>query len=259
MLASWLGQKLGLGPHRVKILLGCGAAAGLAATYNVPVGGALFAMEVILGNFALEIFGPIVAASVIATVIARAVLGDVPLYAAAGYELQNGWELIPYLGLGVLGAFASVAFVFGVRGGRELFDRDSFLRRGCAGGGPLPRRRIAVWFRTARQRLRGHTQALSGQLPLLCCCCCRWRRSSPPASPPQRRRRRDVHPALFVGAMVGGWLRVFVHTLWPFATRPMAPNAAVGMAAIAPPPATRPISAILILFELTGNYHSSCR
>src|SRR5581483_339501 len=64
MLGSWVGQHAGLGARRVKILLACGAAAGMAATYNVPIGGSLWAMEVILGNFALEIFGPIVVASV---------------------------------------------------------------------------------------------------------------------------------------------------------------------------------------------------
>ncbi len=52
MISSWLGQRLELPPHKLKILVGCGAAAGLAATYNIPIGGTLFAMEVILGNFA---------------------------------------------------------------------------------------------------------------------------------------------------------------------------------------------------------------
>lgn len=257
MFASWLGQKLKVGPHRVKILLGCGAAAGMAATYNVPVGGALFAMEVILGNFALEIFGPIVAASVIATVIARAVLGDVPLYAAAGYELQNVWELIPYLGLGIVGAFASVAFVFGVRGGRELFDRVTFLPawlRPAVGlflvGG------IAVWFpHVLGNGFEGITQALSGQLPLL------WLLLLPLAKIVASGLTSGsggaggmFTPSLFVGAMVGGAYGVFTHALWPFATSPYGAYAAVGMAAIAAGTSHAPISAILILFELTGNY-----
>ena len=101
MVASRLGSRVGLPTHRIKILVGCGAAAGLAATYNIPVGGAIFAMEVILGNFALEIFGPIVVSSVISTLIARALAGNVPIYAAPGYALESPWEMVAYLGLGL--------------------------------------------------------------------------------------------------------------------------------------------------------------
>ncbi|HXO21650.1 MAG TPA: chloride channel protein, partial [Thermoanaerobaculia bacterium] len=129
MVSSLLGSRLGLAPHRIKILLGCGAAAGMAAIYNTPVGGALFAMEVILGNFALEIFGPIVASSVIATVIARSVVGNAPLYEAHGYTMTGGWELVPYAGLGVVGALTSLVFMLGVGAGRKAFKRLTFVPR----------------------------------------------------------------------------------------------------------------------------------
>ena len=76
-------------------------------------------MEVILGNFALEIFGPIVASSVIATLIARSITGNAPLYAAPEYALKSGWEMLPYAGLGVVAAFASVLFMLGVSLGCE--------------------------------------------------------------------------------------------------------------------------------------------
>jgi CIC family chloride channel protein len=257
MLASWLGQRARVSPHHLKILLACGAAAGMAATYNVPVGGALFAMEVILGNFALEIFGPIVVASVIATVIARTVLGDVPLYAATEYQLQNGWELIPYLGLGVLGAFASVAFVFGVRGGRELFDRLAVLPpalRPLLGFGLVGA--IAIWYpHVLGNGFEGITQALRGELPL------GWLLVLPLAKIAASGLTSGsggaggmFTPSLFVGAMVGGVYGMLAHALWPFATSPYGAYAAVGMAAIAAGTTHAPISAILILFELTGNY-----
>ncbi|HXT19407.1 MAG TPA: chloride channel protein, partial [Thermoanaerobaculia bacterium] len=273
MLGSWLGERAGLSPHRVKILLGCGAAAGMAATYNVPVGGALFAMEVILGNFALEIFGPIVAASVIATVISRAALGDVPLYAATGYELQNGWELIPYLGLGVIGAFASVAFVFGIRGAGALFDRARFLPvwirpavgllivGGIAALSKAPAKGSALGsISHASAHVLGNgfdgiTQAVAGQLPLLALLLLPLAKIvASGVTSGSGGAGGTFTPALFVGAMVGGAYGVFVHLLWPFATSPYGAYAAVGMAAIAAGTSHAPISAILILFELTGNY-----
>jgi chloride channel protein, CIC family len=257
MLASWLGQKAGVGAHRSKILLACGAAAGMAATYNVPVGGALFAMEVILGNFALEIFGPIVVSSVIATVIARGLLGDVPLYAATGYELQNGWELLPYLGLGVIGGCASVAFVFGVRGGRALFDQLRFLPPAAKPAvGLFMVGAIALWFpHVLGNGFEGITQALSGGLPLALLLLLPVAKIAATALTSGGGGAGGMFtPALFVGAMVGGAYGALVPAFWPLATSPLGAYAAVGMAAIAAGTTHAPISAILILFELTGNY-----
>ncbi|MEE9472330.1 MAG: chloride channel protein, partial [Gemmatimonadota bacterium] len=123
-LASLLARKLGLTGHRVKILVGCGAAAGLASAYNAPIGGALFAMEVILGNFALESFGPIVVASVLATVVTRALMGGYPAYSPPVHEtLTSAWELGHYLFMGLLIGIASALFILALRGAGRGFDR----------------------------------------------------------------------------------------------------------------------------------------
>ncbi|HYU31559.1 MAG TPA: chloride channel protein [Thermoanaerobaculia bacterium] len=266
MIASWAGGRLRIPAHRVKILVGCGAAAGLAATYNIPIGGALFAMEVILGNFALEIFGPIVVSSVIATVIARSLTGNVPLYAAPGYTLVSGWELLLYAGLGVVGALASVVFVVGIRTGRQLFRRMSWIPRplhpllgmslvgliglyvpyalgrgygtinlALAGGLKLPARfgLLTIVFLLGLAVVKLIATALttgsggSGGM---------------------------FTPSLLFGALVGGAYGFSMHSLWPEIASPYGAYAAVGMAAIMAGTSHAPISAILILFEFTGNY-----
>lgn len=269
MISSWLGSRLGMQPHRLKVLVGCGAAAGLAAAYNIPVGGALFAMEVVLGNFALDIFGPIVVSSVISTLISRAFAGNVHLYAAPGYSLVSTWELVPYAGLGVVCGLASVLFVLGVRLGRRSFRAMTFL--------PEPLKPVvgmtlvgllALWVPHV---LGGGTDvinlALTGQLKL----------PDRPALPQELTvlfllglaaakllataittgsggAGGLFTPALFFGALVGGAYGFSVHGLWPEIASSYGAYSAVGMAAIAAGTSHAPISAILIVFEFTGNY-----
>jgi chloride channel protein, CIC family len=269
MISSWLGSRLGMQPHRLKVLVGCGAAAGLAAAYNIPVGGALFAMEVVLGNFALDIFGPIVVSSVISTLISRAISGNVHLYAAPGYTLVSTWELVPYVGLGVVCGLASVVFVLAVRLGRSFFRSMRFL--------PDPLKPmvgmtlvglLALWVPHV---LGGGTDvinmALTGELKL-------------PERLPLPEELTVLFllglaaakllataittgcggagglftPSLFFGALVGGAYGFSVHGLWPEIASSYGAYAAVGMAAIAAGTSHAPISAILIVFEFTGNY-----
>jgi CIC family chloride channel protein len=269
MVSSWLGQRLELPPHRLKILVGCGAAAGLAATYNIPIGGTLFAMEVILGNFALEIFGPIVASSVIATLIARGLRGNEPLYAAPDYALTSGWEMLLYAGLGIVGALAAMVFMAGISLGGKAFRRLRFL--------PRPFHPIlgltllgVVGLYVPHALGRGYgtiNLALSGQLEL-----------------PERLALPQeltivfllglalvkllatlltrgsggsgglFTPSLAFGALVGGAYGFWAHWQFPHVASPSGAYAAVGMAAVMAGTSHAPISAILILFEFTGNY-----
>jgi chloride channel protein, CIC family len=257
MISSWLGGRLGMSAHRMKILVGCGAAAGLAAAYNIPVGGALFAMEVILGNFALEIFGPIVIASVISTLVARSVRGDVPIYAAPDYVLVSGWELFAYLGLGIVGALASILFVWGVRGGRGLFDRLSFIPLGLqpAVGLALVGALALYVPHVLGSGFESITMALHEDFPFFLLLLLPLAKIAATALTAGSGGAGGMFaPALFVGAMVGGAYGHAVHSLWPAATATPGAYAAVGMAAITAGSSHAPISSILILFEFTGNY-----
>ncbi len=258
MIASRLGARLGLSAHRVRILVGCGAAAGFAAAYNVPVGGAVFAMEVILGNFALEIFGPIVVSSVISTLIVRAVEGNVPLYPAAVYELVSGWEILSFAGLGIVGALASIAYVFGVRAGTGAFRRLRWM--------PLPVKPILGMALLAGLALAvpqvldgGHytiAQALDGNLPLLALLAFAAAKLLATALTAGSGCAGGLFtPALFFGALVGGAYGDGIHHFFPHITGGSGAYALVGMAAIVAGTSHAPISSILILFEFTGNYN----
>lgn len=107
LVASFIGRVRHWSTPRLRLLVGCGAAAGIASAYNAPIAGALFVAEIILGSVAMEIFGPLVFASVISTLTVRGFLGSDPIYAIPHFQLNSNWEILPYVILGLaLGAVA---------------------------------------------------------------------------------------------------------------------------------------------------------
>ncbi len=271
MISSWLGSRFRLPPHRVKILVGCGAAAGLAAAYNIPIGGALFAMEVILGNFALQIFGPIVASSVLSTLIARAFEGDVHRFAVPGYQLESHWEVLAYAGLGVICALASIVFVLGVRRLSRRISRlglPDWLRPilGMALFGVVALQVPHILEggqETTNAVILGRLPPISGiaggvdwhlSFPMLLLALAGIKVVAVALTDGCGGVGGKFTPSLLVGALVGAAYGTGINAVWPTGTSDYPAYAAVGMAAIAAGTSHAPISAILILFEFTGNY-----
>lgn len=256
-VSSWLGQKSGLSSHRLKILLGCGTAAGFAAAYNVPIGASLFAMEVVLGSFALEIFGPIVVAAVLATLLSRAAESAAPIYAAPGYELVSSWEIVFHFGLGIVGAITAVLFTLAMRASAGIFRRAAFVpawARPVAGlvllggiGVHAPQV-LGNGFDTITLALQeGFGLKLLAALAVLKVLATALTTGSGcPGG--------HFTPSLCVGALVGGGYGELVHHWLPGSTASSGAYAAVGMAAVAAGSSHAPLSAILMLFEFTGNY-----
>ncbi|MGZ6058086.1 MAG: chloride channel protein, partial [Myxococcaceae bacterium] len=135
---SAVGRTLGFTRRELSVLLAAGAGAGIAASFNTPIGGAIFALEIILREFELTVFSPIFLASVTATLVSRGVMGRAAMLDRVPYQLESGWEILAYAGLGLFMGLLAYAFVRLLHWSEELFDGK---RRGA----------ISAWL--GRQRL----------------------------------------------------------------------------------------------------------
>lgn len=255
-IGSTIGQWLGIGERRLRTLVGCGAAAGIAATFNAPVAGALFAVEIILGDFGVSQFSPIVISSVAATVVSRHFLGDSPAFAVPEYSLVNPSELFAYAALGILAGLVALAFVRTLYRVEDLFDliRLKGPLKAMMGGAIIGL--IALWypeiFGVGYETI---SEALRGELVwrvLLVLAVVKILAVSVTIG--SGGSGGIFAPSLFIGAMVGGAVGTIVHSIWPEATAGPGAYALVGMGGVVAAGTHAPITAVLIIYEMTGDY-----
>lgn len=257
-LASWFGRVFRLSSANVKLLVACGAAAGVSATFNAPIAGAIFAAEVIYREFNVPSFTGIVLSSVTAAMISRMVLGDNPAFEIPmDLTLVSPQEILLYVLLGLLCALAAVGFtrfLYLVEDGFEKIRKVPVPVKAMLGG--LIVGIIGFWFpqvfgvgySTVHEALYSKmTLGLLAGLVLLKILATSITIGSGGSG-------GVFAPSLFIGAMLGGAFGSVVHTWWPGWTGSPGAYAAVGMAAVFAGAGRAPMTAILILFEMTQGY-----
>ncbi len=270
-VGSVLARLVGLPDDGARLLVACGAAAGIGGTFNAPIAGVMFAMEVILGSFTTRSFGLVVLASVAATALVQAVLGKEPAFALREiFELANPRELPLYMLLGVLAGGLSVLYVRAFYGIEHAFHRwfGSGYRRALIGGvcmgliGYLGMQTLwgahlfGVGYEDIQQVLRlGQSPEHPAQMTAVILLSLVGMKILATSTTLAAGGSGGVFaPCLYVGAMAGGAFGLTVNTLFPAITAPAGAYALVGMGAVFAGAAHAPISSILILFEMTDDY-----
>ncbi len=255
-LGSTLGQVLGLNEERVKLLVACGAAGGIAATFNAPIAGAIFALEVILRTFASRSFGAVVLAAVAAATVSHPFLGNEPAFKSPLYELRSAKELPLYLLLGILAALIAQLYTRLIYLAEDLteqlrgWDPAKTLAGGAMVGlmGAWIPQVFGVGYATIDLALAG--KAAAGLMAILV-----FGKILATAITLGSGGSGGIFaPALFIGGCLGYVFGHGVHSLFPSFTAGPGAYALVGMGAVFSGAARAPITAILIIFEMTGDY-----
>ena len=267
-LGSTLGQVLRLSDDRIRNLVACGAAGGIAATFNTPIAGVIFALEVILGAFSVRYFSTVVISAVVASVIGQAVYGDLPTFPLPmEYGVKSVWEFALYPLLGVAAAVTGVAFVralYFLEDGFDSWGGFPEWAKPAVGGALLgllaliyPQLTGVNWHEIPQVFGAGYESiagALNNELLLYTVLILLLLKIIGTSLTLGSGGSGGVFaPTLFMGAMLGTAFAIVARSLLPDIVAPPGAYALLGMAAVFAASAHAPITAILILGELTDD------
>ncbi len=255
-LGSTLGQLFRLSEDKKRILIACGAAGGIAATFNAPLAGIFFGLEVILREYGTRYFSSVVLSAVTATVISRTFLGSSPAFVTPPYELLSSYDILFYFVLGLLSALIGWVFIKVLYKCEDIFDAiklPSYLKPAIGG---LILGLIGLYFpQIFGVGYPSIEKALNGQLgPILVFALIGLKLIATSLTLGSGGSGGVFAPSLFIGAMLGSSFGSLLHLIFPGIAVSPGAYALVGMAAVFAGAAQAPISAILILFEMTGDY-----
>jgi CIC family chloride channel protein len=257
-VGSYLATVLHLGRSLTRTLLGCGVAAAVAASFNAPIAGVFFALEVVVGHYALSAFAPVVIASVTGTIVSRMYYGDYPAFILPEtYTIESFWEFPAFALLGVVCAAAAIIFIFFVGAADSAFDRARLPRWARpAVAGLIVGALAAIGFpHLLGVGYEATDMALSEVYPLdLLIALGALKIAATAVCLAAGFGGGVFSPALFIGAMTGGAFGLIATEVFPDLSSGHGAYTLVGMGAVAGSVLGAPISTILMIFELTGDY-----
>ena len=256
-LGSTLGRVVKVAEPRMRVLVACGAAGGIAATFNAPLAGVFFAMELILRDFNGQSFGMVVLASVTASVIGRAALGNEPFLHLPPFTVTHLSQYVLFALLGLLAGAVGVGFTRILYSIEDLCDwawrGPEWLRPAVGGlllGGLLlllPEM-YGVGYPVLGKSIAGG-YAIGFLLVLLI-----GKAVATSLTIGIGGSGGVFAPSLFIGAMLGSAYGQVLHQICPGTAGPIGAYGLIGMGAVFAGSARAPITAVVILFELTGEY-----
>jgi chloride channel protein, CIC family len=267
-LASKWGQLAKWPPYRLRMLVGCGAASGIAAAYNAPISGAVFAALIVLGNFSMNLFAPVVCASVVAATVSRTFFGISPWYNVPPFEFTRMTQLPWFVLLGIASGVMGAVFLKLLHGSENLFAkmRIPVYARLTIGG--LIVGVIAIWF----PEVWGNGYEVT-----------KWLLQDPSELLASASSHENIvlvflaglllakllatlatvgsgavggvfTPTLFLGASLGAWFGTTLHVLKAGHDLPVAAFTVVGMGSMLAATTRSPLLAIIMIFEISLDY-----
>jgi CIC family chloride channel protein len=256
-IASVLGRRLKLSREKLRLIAPVGAAAGLTAAFNSPITAVLFVIEEVIGRWTAGILGAVVLAAISSAVVERWFLGDEPLFRVPAYHLEHAGELGAYASLGVIGGFASLAFVKYIAYLRPRLRQyptwTQYFQPAAAGlligliGIKFPQVMGAGYSyidQAMHEQYTWQILALLGGLKIV----------TTGLSFGSGTPGGLFAPVLFMGAMIGGAVGMFERQLVPHLAIPVGAYALVGMGTLFAGILRAPMTSVFMILEVSGNY-----
>ena len=258
-IGAQVAQRLRLSEARVKTLVGCGAAAGLGAAFNAPISGVFFAIEIILGEFSGAATGLLVLSAVAGAVVIQTFLGASPAFVVPAYELRSPLELAFYAALGLVAAIVAFLYIQFLDRTETWFGEWSLPNWIKPALGGLVVGLLAYFL---RPEILGTGYPAIGEVlkgaianPVILLSLVGLKLIATPLTIGSGGQGGLFAPSLFLGAMLGVGFGLIAEQIFPGVTAPAAAYGLVGMGAVLAGAVRAPITAILLPFEMTQDYH----